>query len=186
MQALVVLDVQNEFSADGQRPVPDHEAALAVIRGRIDDARRAGLPIAFVHHHNKPDEGTAFRPGSWGAEFSPGIGPLSGRGVETEFLKDVFGAFTGTDIGSWLDRMGCDGVLLVGFYAHMCVATTAREALMRGLSVLIDPAATGAAPLDHDVLGSQSAEEVARTALLHLTDMGATVVSRSTAPVAAS
>jgi nicotinamidase-related amidase len=180
MQALVVLDVQNEFSEIGQRPVADHSRALAVIVERIQEARSEGRPIAFVRHHNRPSEGPAFRPGTWGAEFSPGVGP-SGRPAEVEFVKDVFGAFTGTDLGSWLETNDADDVLLVGFYAHMCVSTTAREGLMRGLKVSIDPDATGGASLHDDQLGDQSADEVARTALLQLTALGATMARRSDA-----
>lgn len=161
MQVLVVLDVQNEFSADGQRPVPNHTEALAASHRRIEEARREGRRIAFVRHHNKPHESPAFVPGTWGAEYSPGIGPEPGRPNEVEFQKDVFGAFTGTELGAWLDPIGGDVVLLVGFYAHMCVSTTVREGLMRGLRVLVDPDATGGAPLQHDLLGEQSAEEVA-------------------------
>lgn len=174
MEALVVLDVQNEFSLEGQRPVPNHPEALAAILSRIRLARDEGRPIAFVRHHNKPTEGPVFVPGTWGAEYSPGIGP-SDRPNEIEFTKDVFGAFTGTELGPWLDEIGADEVLLVGFFAHMCVSTTAREGLMRGLALSIDPMGTGGYPLDHPLLGRQSADEVARTALLQLTQMGATV-----------
>jgi nicotinamidase-related amidase len=174
MEALIVLDVQNEFSLEGHRPVANHSDAVAAILARIRVARDEGRPIAFVRHHNRPSEWPAFRPGSWGVEFSPGIGP-SDRPNEVEFVKDVVGAFTGTDLGSWLDAMGADQVLLVGFFTHMCVSTTAREAIMRGLAVSIDPDGTGAYPLEHDLLGSQSADEVARTALLQLAHMGATI-----------
>ena len=136
MQALVVVDAQNEFSERGRRPVPNHAAALAAIERRVKEARREGCPIAWVRHHNKPGEdppgAEAFVPGSWGAELSPGLGPRPGYPEEAEFAKDVFGAFTGTNLGVWLDMVGSDEVLLVGFFAHMCVSTTAREALMGG------------------------------------------------------
>jgi nicotinamidase-related amidase len=178
MQALIVVDVQNEFSPVGQRPVPNHAEALAAILRRVEDARREGRPIAWVRHHNRPDEGPAFMPGTWGAEFSPACGPLPGRGEEAEFVKDVFGAFTGTNIGSWLEAQGADNVLIVGFFAHMCVSTTAREALMRGLRVAVDPEATGAVAIRHELLGEQSAAEVHRTALLQLSHLGVAVAHR--------
>jgi nicotinamidase-related amidase len=172
MRALVVLDVQNEFSPEGKRPVANHAGALQAIRRRVEDARREGHPIAWVRHHNRPDEPPGFEPGSWGAEFSPGLGLQPDHGQEAEFQKDVFGAFTGTDLGTWLRSIGSDEVLLVGFYAHMCVSTTAREGLMLGLSVSVDPEATGSCDLDHEVLGAQAADEVRRSALLHLTHLG--------------
>jgi nicotinamidase-related amidase len=177
VQTLIVVDAQNEFSPQGQRPVPNHAQALETILRRVEEARREGRPIAWVRHHNLPKETHAFTPGSWGAEFSPGLGPLPGRGEEAEFVKNVYGAFTGTDIGSWLDARGSREVLIVGFFAHMCVSTTAREALMRGLRVAVDPAGTGGFPIRHELLGEQPAAEVHRTALLQLSHMGAMIAA---------
>jgi len=174
-RALIVVDAQNEFSAAGQRAVPNHGSALAAIRELVEGARRAQLPIAWVRHHNRPDESPAFVPGSWGAELSPGLGPREGFGPEALFEKDVFGAFTGTGLEGWLREHGVASVLLAGFFTHMCVSTSAREALVRGFDVAIDPAATGARDLDDPVLGRQSAEEVRRSALLHLASMGVRV-----------
>jgi nicotinamidase-related amidase len=129
-----------------------------------------------VLHHNKPTESRAFVPGSWGAEPSPGLGPQQGFGPEKRFEKDVFGAFTGTDLEQWLHSVGADSVLLVGFYTHMCVSTTAREALVRGFNVAVDSDATGACDLQDELLGQMTADGVRRSALLHLKNMGVSVV----------
>ena len=181
MQALIVIDAQNEFSAVGLRPVPSHAKALKCIHRRVADARQEGRPIAWIRHYNKPNESRAFVPGSWGAEFSTGLGPHSGLRSEKLFEKDVFGAFTGTKLEQWLRAIGAGSLLLVGFYTHMCVSTSAREALVRGFDVAIDPDGTGACDLDHELLGHQSAEEVRRSALLQLTNMGVAMKQRSAA-----
>jgi nicotinamidase-related amidase len=172
MRALIVVDVQNEFSAHGLRAVPNHGPALDRIHAHIAHARQERWPIAWVCHYNKPHESSAFVPGTWGAEFSPGIGPEPGFGPEGIFEKDVYGAFTYTRLEEWLLANGVTDVLLVGFYAHMCVSTSAREALIRGFEVAIDPEAIGACDLEHPLLGRQTADEVRRFALLHLTNMG--------------
>lgn len=176
MKALLVVDAQNEFCAAGLRAVPNHTAAIDAIQSRIDEARSARMPIAWIRHHNKPQESRAFVPGSWGAELSPGFGPEEGNSSERLFTKDVFGAFTGTGLEDWLRGESVTEVLIVGFYAHMCVSTSAREALMRGFDVSIDGAGTGARALDNDTLGHQTADEVRRSALLQLADMGVTVI----------
>lgn len=180
MQTLVVVDAQNEFSEQGQRTVPNHARALEAILLRVEDARREGRPIAWVRHHNLPAENAgerppAFVPGSWGAEFSPELGAIAGRAEEAEFVKNVYGAFTGTSIGAWLERQDSDDIVLVGFYTHMCVSTTAREALMRGLSVSVDPDGTDATTISHELLGTLAAEEVRRSALLQLSHMGVAI-----------
>ena len=175
MHTLVVVDAQNEFSPQGLRPASGHAEALAAIARRVEDARGEGRPIAWIRHHNRPDEPPGFRPGTWGAEYSPGLGPAH-RDAEREFIKDVYGAFTGTDLHGWLGDLGSDAVLLVGFYAHMCVSTTAREGLMRDLAVAVDPAGVASHDLDHAHLGPLTADEVRRSALLHLADMGAQIM----------
>jgi nicotinamidase-related amidase len=177
MRALIVVDAQNEFSPDGARSVPNHSAALQRIRSLVQQARRESQPIAWICHYNRPNESRAFVPGTWGSQLSPGLGPEVGFGPEKLFTKDVFGAFTNTGLEDWLRSMGVKSVLLVGFYTHMCLSTSAREALVRGFDVEVDPDATGARELDHEALGHQSADEVRRASLLHLSNMGVTLVS---------
>lgn len=174
-QALIIVDAQNEFSAAGLRPVPNHASALEVIVQHVAAARAQRRPIAWVQHHNRPTESRAFVRESWGAEFSPGLGPQAGFGPEALFQKDVYGAFTNTGLEGWLRETGVQSVLIVGFYAHMCLSTSAREALIRGFDVVVDPNATGARDLEDEALGRQTADEVRRSALLHLRNMGVTV-----------
>ena len=177
--ALVVVDAQNEFSAGGRRPVPNHSAALAAIQRQVDRARRQRRPIAWIRHYNKPHETPAFVRGTWGARFSPGLGPQTEFGIEALFEKEVYGAFTGTSIEEWLRLNRVHSVLIVGFYAHMCLSTCAREALSRGFQVLLDPEATGSCSLESELFGKQTADEVRRSALLHLANMGALVAGES-------
>jgi nicotinamidase-related amidase len=175
-EALVVVDAQNEFSAGGKRTVLNHSAALAAIQRQVNRARQERRPIAWVRHYNKPDEAPAFMPGTWGAEFSLGLGPKTGFGPEAVFEKEVYGVFTGTMIQEWLGVNGVQSVLIVGFFAHMCLSTSAREALSRGFHVSLDPEATGACDIEHESLGRQTADEVRRSALLQLANMGASVI----------
>jgi nicotinamidase-related amidase len=176
MEALIVVDAQNEFSAGGARPVPNHEDAMRNILLYVDSARREGRPIAWVRHANRPHESKAFVPGSWGWELSPGLAPKEGHGEERLFEKHVFGAFTGTALEEWLRTKGVNSVLIAGFYSHMCVSTSVREALVRGFEVSVDGKATGACDLKHGLLGEQTADEVRRSALLQLSSMGATIL----------
>ena len=47
---------------------------------------------------------------------------------------------------------------------------------MRGFDVAIDPEATGARDLQEEGVGRQTAEEVRRSTLLHLTNMGVALI----------
>ena len=170
---------RTNFSAAGQRAVPNHDTVLENIRNLVNMARSAAVPIAWIRHFNKPDESPAFLPGTWGAEFSPGCGPAPGKTSERLFEKDVFGAFTGTNVEEWLKQLDVTSIQIAGFYSHMCVSTTTREALMRGYRVEIDPDTTGATALQHELLGEQTADEVKRSALLQLAAMGANILPAS-------
>jgi nicotinamidase-related amidase len=182
MEALIIVDAQNEFAADGKRPVTNHQDALAAIAGHVEHTRARQLPIAWIRHYNKPNESPAFVPGTWGSELSPGCGPIQGRNSERLFEKNVFGAFTGTVLEEWLRSLEVTHVLIAGFYTHMCVSTSVREALVRGFNVYVDPRATGTCDLQHRTLGSQPAKEVQRTALLQLAAMGATIIDDNADP----
>jgi nicotinamidase-related amidase len=179
MQALIIIDAQNEFAVSGQRPVPDHADIIAVIGQRVEEARRKKYPIVWIQHFNKPTESAAFVPGTWGAELVDGFGPAAGADQEVIFQKNVYGAFTGTDIGQWLKDRKIEAVWIAGFYTHGCVSTTAREAIMADLTVYIDPTCTGTCDIEHPLLGHQPAVEVRRSALLQLANMGVNVVAGS-------
>ncbi|WP_184549806.1 cysteine hydrolase family protein [Mucilaginibacter sp. FT3.2] len=178
MTAFIIIDVQNEFSAKGKRPVPDHPLVIEVIRAKVEQARENETPIAWVKHYNLPTESVAFVPGTWGAEFVEGFGPLTSASNEKLFEKNVYGAFTGTDIGPWLASLSVDKVVIMGFYTHGCVSTTSREAIMKGLEVFLDPETTGTCAMEHPLLGTLSASENRRAALLQLENMGAVIVTR--------
>lgn len=179
METLIVIDAQNEFSDKGHRPVPNFNSAVQIISKRVEQARNENRPIAWVRHFNKPNESKAFIPGTWEAEFYSGFGVKTGSSMEVEFQKNVYGAFTGTDIGSWLKKMGSESIMLVGFYTHGCVSTTAREAIMLGLNVILDPEGTGSCDMHHELLGNLKADDVRRSALLQLANMGAEIKIQS-------
>jgi nicotinamidase-related amidase len=176
MKALIIIDVQNEFSDKGQRPVPAYNKLVQAIRQKAVEARAENTPVAWVRPFNKPTESAAFVPGSWGAEFVPGIGTHEGNDNEKEFQKNVYGAFTGTKIGSWLKSKAVYSVVIMGCFTHGCVSTTAREAIMEGLDVFIDSEGTGSCVITHPTFGSLSAEESKKAALLHLYSMGANIL----------
>jgi len=177
MKALVIIDVQNEFSPTGKRPVPQFTKYLGNIHSRVSVARQKEIPIAWVKHYNLPHESAAFIPGEWGSEFAGEMGPLAGSEKEVLFEKNVYGAFTGSAIGSWLQSIGADSILIMGFYTHGCVSTTAREAIMAGLNVYLDPETTGTCAIHNDLLGEISADDSKRAALLQLYNMGAKILT---------
>ena len=175
MKTLIIIDVQNEFSSNGKRPVPEFLAIVGNINKKVEKARAEDSNIAWIRHFNKVTESPAFVPGTWGSEFASGMGPNPNSKKEIELHKDVYGAFTGTEIDKWLRKNNSNELEIMGFYTHGCVSTTAREAIMLGYDVSISISGTATCDLEDTLLGHMSAAEIRRAALLQLSNMGVTI-----------
>ncbi|HEY7675569.1 MAG TPA: isochorismatase family cysteine hydrolase, partial [Candidatus Methylomirabilis sp.] len=142
--ALVVVDVQNDFCAEGgffhragydlgniQRAVPPLERLL-------DHARRAGVFVAFIQAIYDPQvlsgpmrernrrrnlEMPRCLTGTWGADFYV-VRPRPGEPV---VIKHRYSAFAGTDLEPLLRRRGVRSLLLTGVSTDTCVESTARD-----------------------------------------------------------
>jgi ureidoacrylate peracid hydrolase len=143
--ALLVIDVQNDFVADGgyfhsigidvqpiQRMVP------SLVR-LIDNARAAGVLVVFIQaiydgqyysdamrERDLRSKRTRQRclTGTWGAEFFT-VRPLPGESV---VIKHRYSAMLGTGLDSLLKRHGIRSLLFSGVATDTCVESTARDA----------------------------------------------------------
>ena len=172
MEALIVIDPQNDFSPRGAYPASGYEGALEGIKRAVARARAADEPVFWIRHENAEGKGR-FEPRTWGGEFEPSLDDLVGD--DPVLTKTVFGAFSGTELGSMLVQDGVDAVRIAGLLTHMCVSTTAREALMRGLTTTIQADGCASRAIEDPRLGHVDGAEAHRTALLHLASMGANI-----------
>lgn len=154
--ALVVIDVQNDFSAEGGfvarggRDVSQIPKMASRLRELIDHARRARVLLVFIRCSYSSEgnrylsdvwlEQAARRQGggytltpvcqddTWGVEFYGNISPTSDDIV---IVKHRYSGFHGTDLDLVLRSRGIRTVVLTGVSTHVCVETTAREAFVR-------------------------------------------------------
>jgi nicotinamidase/pyrazinamidase len=165
VRALIIVDVQNDFSEGGSLAVV---GAAAVARGISEFL--AGQPdyahiVATKDFHIDPGEHFSESPdyavswprhcvvGTSGADFHP---ELDIRAVEAVFTKGnyeaAYSGFEGTDadgtpMAEWLRQRGVDAVDIAGVATDYCVRATAADAAEAGFStrVLLDLTA-GVAP----------------------------------------
>ena len=172
--ALVIIDAQREY-VDGLLPLEGVGPALEAIGRLLDAARAAGTPVIHVAHRGAPGSGGPFDPERDGFAFAAPALPVPGEAVVAKALPS---AFAGTDLDARFAATGRARLILAGFMTHMCVSTTARAALHRGLSAVVvgDAAATRALP---DPLGGPDipAREIHRAALAEIADRFAPVVT---------
>ena len=165
MRALIIVDVQNDFSEGGSLAV----VGAAAVASRISEFLASGPDYAHVvatkdfhidpgeHFSESPDYATSWPRhcvvGTHGADFHP---DFDHSVVEAVFTKGryeaAYSGFEGTDdagtpLADWLRERGVDEVDIVGIATDYCVRATAADALAKGFTtrVLLDLTA-GVAP----------------------------------------
>ncbi|HZU08116.1 MAG TPA: isochorismatase family cysteine hydrolase [Chloroflexota bacterium] len=143
--ALLVVDVQNDFLAEGGffhragYDLSGVQAAVPPLKRLLAGARRAGVLVIFVQAIYDPEylsgpmrernlRRTLTMPrcisGTWGAEFFQ-VAPESGEPV---VVKHRYSAFAGTELAALLKQRGIRSLLLTGVTTDTCVESTARDA----------------------------------------------------------
>src|SRR5262245_21310102 len=125
--ALMVIDVQNEYF-DGAFPIthPAPEQSLTNIGRAMEAADAAGIPIIVVQHAETDGEAGIFVKGSQTWELRPEV---EGRPRTHLIEKALPGSFTGTELEEILTGEGVETIAITGYMTHMCVDTTARQAV---------------------------------------------------------
>ena len=148
-QALVVIDVQNEY-VTGALPIvhPPVEESLARISAAIDGAAAHGVPVVLVRHSETDETGGMFVRGTPAWELHESV---ASRPHDVVVDKTLPGSFTGTDLEAWLRDHDVDALAVVGYMTHMCVDTTTRQANHLGFDVTVLDDATGTIDVSDDL-----------------------------------
>lgn len=147
--ALVVIDVQNEYVTGGL-PIafPPAEEGLARIGEAVDAANAAGIPVVLVRHTEPDPAGGIFVAGTPAWELHDVV---ASRPHDVVVDKQLPGSFTGTSLGEWVEGHGVDHLVIAGWMTHMCVDSTTRQAMHRGLGVTVLTDATGTIDISDDL-----------------------------------
>jgi nicotinamidase-related amidase len=148
-QALIVIDVQNEYIT-GQLPIvhPIVEASLERIGQAMDAAAAADTRIVLVRHSEPDATGGIFVPGTPEWELCKNVAE---RPHDALVDKKLPGSFTGTDLEAWLRARDVGHVVIAGYMTHMCVDTTARQAMHLGFDVTVLDDATGTVDISDEL-----------------------------------
>jgi nicotinamidase/pyrazinamidase len=174
-EALLIIDVQNDFLPGGALEVPDGDAVIEPINRLIADPRFA-VRIATRDWH--PPDHASFEPegGRWpvhcvrdtpGAQIADAvdtarIDAIVDKGTSRE--GDGYSGFENPELRELLRVERIDAVTVVGLATDVCVSSTAADALREALRVTVDTSAARGI----DAQG-------VRDALTELSDAGALV-----------
>ena len=152
--ALLIIDLQNDFLPGGALAVPDGDAVIAPMNAWIERFSGAGLPILATRDGHPPDHCSFLEQGgSWpahcvagttGAKITAALAlPPQARVVDKPGRSDVetYSAFAGTTLDAELRRAGSRRLWVGGLATDYCVLNTVLEALDRGYAVVLLTAA---------------------------------------------
>lgn len=143
--ALLVVDVQNDFCPGGSLAVPGGDSVIPVLNRWIANARKAGAPV-FASRDWHPVDHVSFteQGGPWpvhcvqdtdGAAFHPDLD--MDRSViriskGTRFDEDAYSAFDNTGLAGYLRSRGIKRLWIGGLAQDVCVLRTAVDAAREG------------------------------------------------------
>jgi nicotinamidase/pyrazinamidase len=146
-QALIVVDVQNDFCPGGTLAVPHGDEVVAPLNELIDEFLERGDPV-YKSRDWHPPTTKHFQAygGTWpvhcvqnteGAEFHPAMRDDPRIKVISKGLGDTdcYSAFDETDLGSELNKEGVEELVVGGLATDYCVKNTVLDALKRGYKV---------------------------------------------------
>ncbi|NER59423.1 cysteine hydrolase [Pseudomonas sp. MAFF212428] len=133
-QALIIIDIQNDYFPDGKWPLQGADAAAENAARIIAAMRAKGDLVVHVRHEFESDDAPFFTPGSQGAQIHP---KAANQGDEPVVLKHKVNSFLGTDLKAILDRHLVTGLVLVGSMSHMCIDAAARAASDMGYATVV-------------------------------------------------
>jgi nicotinamidase-related amidase len=131
-RALVVIDIQNDYFADGVLPLHGADETSVRIAKTIESARRAGDRIVLVQHISKATSGL-FASGGTGVDIRPSI--LAAAADAPIVIKHVADSFQDTDLASHLE--GVDTLLICGMMTQNCVVFTAMSKAAEKFNVIV-------------------------------------------------
>jgi nicotinamidase/pyrazinamidase len=151
--ALLVVDVQNDFLPGGALGVPDGDEVIPVANRYVATFARAGCPVIFSRDWH-PAEHCSFAAagGPWpshcvqntpGAAFSDELERPADAVVISKATRreaEAYSAFDGTDLGERLAAAGVKRLLILGLATDYCVQASALDALAAGLEVIVPTA----------------------------------------------
>jgi nicotinamidase/pyrazinamidase len=148
--ALIIVDLQNDFLPGGALGVPDGDAVIAPLNACIAKFSQAGAPI-FATRDWHPADHCSFRArgGPWpphciadtrGAAFAAKLMLPKDVIVISKASSadaDAYSGFDHTELATQLAARGCRRAFIAGLATDYCVRATALDAMRAGLQTVV-------------------------------------------------
>ena len=148
--ALLLVDIQNDFLPGGNLPVPSGDEIIPTVNRYIAVFRDRGAPV-FATRDCHPKGHCSFRDrggpwpvhcvyGTFGFQFPPGLELPASAFVLCKAkspLKDAYSGFDGTDLRARLRDLDAGRLFVAGLATEYCVLSTVMDGLDLGFGVVL-------------------------------------------------
>jgi nicotinamidase/pyrazinamidase len=148
--ALVVVDVQNDFMPGGSLAVPRANEVIEPLNRALAAFAALGAPIVATRDWH-PHDHCSFRAqgGTWpahcvadtpGAAFDGALHLPRDTKIISKATRpdaDAYSGFDQTDLEAWLRKCGVQRVVVGGLATDYCVRRTVEDALAAGFDVVV-------------------------------------------------
>ena len=158
--ALLVVDMQNDFLPGGSLGIEGADSIIEVVNSYIERFARTASAIFASRDYHPPDHiSFSARGGPWpphcvagthGAEFHPALRLPPGARIISKATspdKDAYSALEDTPLLEQLRAEGIDRVFICGLAMDYCVLASGRDLLQAGFEVVVLTDAVGAVDL---------------------------------------
>ena len=145
-QALILVDIQNDYFPGGRCPLVGSEAAATVAKKVLDKARGKHEPIVHIQHTSPRPNATFLLPNTSGAQIHPLVAPMPD---EIVVQKHHPNSFRETALLDELRSRGISRLFFCGMMTHMCIDTTVRAAADLGFRCIVVGDATATKDLTY-------------------------------------
>jgi nicotinamidase/pyrazinamidase len=148
--ALIIVDVQNDFCPGGALPVPEGDQVIPVLNDCIKIFKKANAGIFATRDWHPPNH-ISFKAqgGPWpphcvqdteGAKFHPDLKLPSDATIVSKAmdpLKEAYSGFDGTELATTLKKQGVVRVFVGGLATDYCVKNTVLDARKMGFETVL-------------------------------------------------
>lgn len=145
-QALLVIDVQNDYFKNGKMELVNPELALQQTNLLEDHFIQNNLPIIYIQHIS-PSTASFFQEHTVGVELHPQL-KVSATSLIIE--KHFPNSFWETNLQALLQQHQIEQLVITGMMTHMCIDAGTRAAKELGYQPIVIADATATRDLEYE------------------------------------
>lgn len=145
-EALLIIDVQNDYFPKGKMELFQAEEALKRINVLESLFNERQLPIIYIQHISYMDDAGFFKVNTYGAKLHAN---LDVNTISIIIEKQYPNSFFQTHLKEQLDQLNVEKLVITGMMTHMCIDATTRAAAEYGYEPVVIADATATKKLQY-------------------------------------